>query len=103
MRSAEHLAASSSIVVAWELCWYRYEVDLSEPAAEAQVIAQGTELAELAREDRLAQRRRRRVRRARARCPACDDSVMRPLAHSRAGSKHRRADDLLRGTQAAGR
>ncbi len=40
-------------MVAWELCWYRYEVDLSEPEAEAQVIAQGTELAELAREDRL--------------------------------------------------
>ena len=41
-------------MVAWELCWYRYEVDLSEPVAEAQVLAQGTELAELAREDRLA-------------------------------------------------
>ncbi len=43
-----------SIVVAWELCWYRYEVDLSEPVVETQVIAQGTELAELAREDRVA-------------------------------------------------
>ena len=54
VRSAEHLDSVVSIVVAWELCWYRYEVDLSEPGAEAQVIAQGTELAELAREDRLA-------------------------------------------------
>jgi hypothetical protein len=54
VRSAEHLSSVVSIVVAWELCWYRYEVDLSEPAAEAQVIAQGTELAELAREDRIA-------------------------------------------------
>jgi len=54
VRSAEHLASVVSIVVAWELCWYRYEVDLSEPVAEAQVIVQGTELAELAREDRLA-------------------------------------------------
>jgi hypothetical protein len=54
VRSAEHLASVVSIVVAWELCWYRYEVDLSEPAAEAQVIAQGTELAELDREDRRA-------------------------------------------------
>ncbi len=52
VRSAEHLASVVRIVVAWELCWYRYEVDLSEPAAEAQVIAQGSELAELAREDR---------------------------------------------------
>jgi hypothetical protein len=53
VRSAEHLASVVRIVVAWELCWYRYEVDLSEPVAEAQVIAQGTELAELPREDRL--------------------------------------------------
>lgn len=52
VRSAEHLSSVVSIVVAWELCWYRYEVDLSEPVVEAQVIAQGTELAELAREDR---------------------------------------------------
>jgi hypothetical protein len=52
IRSAEHLASVVSIVVAWELCWYRYEVDLSEPVVEAQVIAQGTELAELARDDR---------------------------------------------------
>jgi hypothetical protein len=52
VRSAEHLASVVSIVVAWELCWYRYEIDLSEPVVEAQVIAQGTELAELAREDR---------------------------------------------------
>jgi hypothetical protein len=54
VRSTEHLASVVSIVVAWELCWYRYEVDLSEPVAEAQVIAQGTELAELDREDRRA-------------------------------------------------
>jgi hypothetical protein len=54
VRSAEHLSSVVSIVVAWGLCWYRYEVDLSEPVVEAQVIAQGTELAELAREDRIA-------------------------------------------------
>jgi hypothetical protein len=54
IRSAEHLASVVSIVVAWELCWYRYEIDLSEPVVEAQVIAQGTELGELAREDRRA-------------------------------------------------
>jgi hypothetical protein len=52
VRSAEHLASVVSIVVAWELCWYRYEIDLSEPVVEAQVTAQGTELAELARDDR---------------------------------------------------
>jgi hypothetical protein len=54
VRSAEHLDSVVSIVVAWELCWYRYEVDLSEPGAQAQAIGQGTELGELAREDRLA-------------------------------------------------
>jgi hypothetical protein len=42
-----------SIVVAWELSWYRYEVDLGDEAAGAQVAAQGTELGELAEEDRL--------------------------------------------------
>jgi hypothetical protein len=52
VRSAEHLNSVVTIVVAWELCWYRYEVDLSEPVVEAQVTAQGTELAELTREDR---------------------------------------------------
>jgi hypothetical protein len=54
VRSAEHLSSVVSIVVAWELCWYRYQVDLSEPLAEAQVIGQGTELGELDREDRQA-------------------------------------------------
>jgi len=53
VRSAEHLDSVVSIVVAWELCWYRYEVDLSEPVVEALVISQGTELSELAREDRV--------------------------------------------------
>jgi hypothetical protein len=42
-----------AIMVAWELCWYRYEVDLGDEAAGAQVVAQGTELGELAEEDRL--------------------------------------------------
>lgn len=54
VRSAEHLASVVRIVIFWELCWYRYEVDLSEPEAQAQVIAQGRELAELAREERRA-------------------------------------------------
>ena len=54
VRSAEHLSSVVTIVVAWELCWYRYEVDLSEPVVEAQVIDQGTEVTQLAREDRVA-------------------------------------------------
>jgi hypothetical protein len=42
------------IVVAWELCWYRYEVDLADEATDARVAAQGIELSELAAEDRHA-------------------------------------------------
>jgi len=42
-----------SIVVAWELSWYRYEVDLGDEAAGATVTAQGTELSELAQEELL--------------------------------------------------
>jgi hypothetical protein len=52
--SAEHLESVVRITVAWELSWYRYEVDLSEPGAVAEVIGQGTELSELGREERLA-------------------------------------------------
>jgi hypothetical protein len=43
-----------AIVVAWELCWYRYQVDFDEQAFHVSVTAQGTELEELARADRLA-------------------------------------------------
>jgi hypothetical protein len=43
-----------SIVVAWELCWYRYEVDLDEEDPAARLAAQGTELEELARGERQA-------------------------------------------------
>jgi hypothetical protein len=35
------------IVVAWELSWYRYEVDLGDEAAGVRVVAQGMELTEL--------------------------------------------------------
>ncbi len=36
-----------AIVVSWELCWYRYEIDLSESVPGVQVAAQGYELDEL--------------------------------------------------------
>lgn len=42
-----------AIVIAWELCWYRYEIDLGEEASGARVIAQGTELGELTESERL--------------------------------------------------
>ena len=40
-----------TIVVAWELSWYRYEVDLANEAAGVRVTAQGAELSELEPED----------------------------------------------------
>ena len=36
-----------TIVVGWELSWYRFEVDLGDEAAGVRVAAQGTELSEL--------------------------------------------------------
>jgi hypothetical protein len=46
-----------SIAVSWELCWYRYEVDLADEGADAQLVAQGMELHELLEEDRRANAR----------------------------------------------
>lgn len=43
-----------TIVVAWELSWYRYEVDLGDEAAGVRVVAQGTELSELETIDQTA-------------------------------------------------
>jgi hypothetical protein len=43
-----------AIVVAWELCWYRYEVDLGDEAAGVRLTGQGMELDELEAEERLA-------------------------------------------------
>jgi hypothetical protein len=54
VRCDEDLENVVAIVVAWELCWYHYRVDLDDELPEARVIAQGTELDELARVDRLA-------------------------------------------------
>jgi hypothetical protein len=55
VRPGEAVASSVVIVLAWELCWYTYEVDLDDmQGAEARALAQGTELSELGPEDRLA-------------------------------------------------
>ena len=40
------------VVVAWELCWYRYEVDLSDEVPQVQSTQQGYELSELPEIDR---------------------------------------------------
>ncbi len=43
-----------AILVAWELCWYRYELDVEDPAGEVHVAAEGTELGELPEQLRVA-------------------------------------------------
>ncbi len=54
VRSAEHAQSVVRIVIAWELCWYRYQVDLDDLDAAADVTGQGTELSELERGEREA-------------------------------------------------
>jgi hypothetical protein len=47
----EHLSLVD-IVASWELCWYRYQVDLSEEVPVVRVAAQGYELDELTPQER---------------------------------------------------
>ncbi|HEY3020822.1 MAG TPA: hypothetical protein VGJ32_11550 [Solirubrobacteraceae bacterium] len=47
VRPSETEGAIVNIVVGWELCWYRYEVDLADEAAGVRQTAQGDELSEL--------------------------------------------------------
>jgi hypothetical protein len=54
VRPLQDAGARVAIVVAWELCWYRYEVDLGDEAAGVVLAAEGMELDELPDEDRLA-------------------------------------------------
>ena len=49
---AADLPSVVNVVVAWELCWYRYEVDLSDEVPSLRVSGQGYELDELAPEER---------------------------------------------------
>jgi hypothetical protein len=43
-----------TILVAWELCWYRYRVDLDEAQPQAQLVDEGRVLEQLPRRERLA-------------------------------------------------
>jgi hypothetical protein len=54
VRHSEHARSVATIVVAWELCWYRYEVDLDQAPPAARAVAQGSELGELVREECVA-------------------------------------------------
>lgn len=40
------------IVVSWELCWYRYEVDISDEVAGVRLVDQGYELTDLSEPER---------------------------------------------------
>jgi hypothetical protein len=48
----EEHSSRVDIVAAWELCWYRYEVDLSDEDPVVRVAAQGYELDELSPRER---------------------------------------------------
>jgi hypothetical protein len=47
VRPAEEGLSLVNVVASWELCWYRYEVDLSEEVPTVRLSAQGYELDEL--------------------------------------------------------
>lgn len=47
IRSADGSLSTMRIVVAWELCWYRYETDLGEGSGSVRLADQGSELDEL--------------------------------------------------------
>lgn len=54
VRATRTAEAKVAIVVAWELCWYRYEIDVANESQHAQLMAEGMELEELRGEDRIA-------------------------------------------------
>jgi hypothetical protein len=53
VRPAEEQGSQVTIVVSWELCWYRYDVDLSDDGAAVRLAGQGYELTEIPAEDRV--------------------------------------------------
>jgi hypothetical protein len=54
VRPSETEGSVVGITVAWELSWYRFEVDLADEASGVRVIAKGYELDELDDADRVA-------------------------------------------------
>ena len=52
VKPSESQPAVVSVVAAWELCWYRYEIDLADEAPSVRVAAQGSELEELEADER---------------------------------------------------
>lgn len=54
VRSTPDRLSVVTIVVSWELCWYRYEVDLADGGNGVHLEGQGYELSELSDDDRTA-------------------------------------------------
>ncbi len=54
VRATQLQGANVTIVVAWALCWYRYEIDPQDETRGAWLAAEGMELEELTAEDRIA-------------------------------------------------
>ncbi len=52
VRASEVHPAMVTVVASWELCWYRYEIDLSDEVQSARLTAQGSELDELDEDER---------------------------------------------------
>jgi len=52
VRPLEEQGSLVTVVVSWELCWYRYEIDLSDDATVVRPAGQGYELSEIPDEDR---------------------------------------------------
>ena len=52
VRPSGERASVVTVVVSWELCWYRYDVDLSDDHPSVTVAGQGYELDELPPADR---------------------------------------------------
>jgi hypothetical protein len=53
VRPLEEQGSLITVVVSWELCWYRYEVDLSDDGTAVRLAGQGYELSEIPVEDRV--------------------------------------------------
>lgn len=53
VRPAEEHGSLVTVVISWELCWYRYELDLSDGGAAVRLVSQGYELSEIPVEDRV--------------------------------------------------
>ena len=47
VRAAAEQPSLVTLAISWELCWYRYEVDLADPSQEVRPAGQGYELSEL--------------------------------------------------------